>query len=400
MTGSGNERIYAMKTECKGPRASGVAQAVGSAQTMVPLVEGYVTEDRVRYYLEAICTTSAPSTVASMCRSPVLQDLWASEKVSDDPRFRFESDALGTGNAVLTIGQESRPKLWFVAHLDTISYLVRAENGGRYPLVPFCVHLTDRGERRAEVLRYSLTSGGMEVCATGWLVSENGQPFFVCEAGERPKPGDRIVPVAPFSVTESGALSGHLDNGGGVAALAVAAGAMVQLGIDAMLVFTDEEEGPTATGNQSMARGMARLASRMDPPDLAIVVDCQQATTEADGPGTVGRLGSGAVISEFSSLARGSVTPPPLHAAARMFMDGLSDFGVRVGELPNSYTSRSDDVSLMLRTQNILLLGFPASDRHFDRATPSAHLDDIVDLAKALVYASALPATLHRYAHG
>jgi hypothetical protein len=47
-----------------------------------------------------------------------------------------------------------------------------------------------------------------------------------------------------------------------------------------------------------------------------------------------------------------------------------------------------------LKTPNILLLGFPGFDRHFDRAVPSANLFDIADLAKALVYVSALTPAL------
>jgi hypothetical protein len=50
----------------------------------------------------------------------------------------------------------------------------------------------------------------------------------------------------------------------------------------------------------------------------------------------------------------------------------------------------------MLRTQAILLLGFPGADRHFDRAFPTAHIDDLVALTKALVYVSSLGAVLGR----
>ena len=46
--------------------------------------------------------------------------------------------------------------------------------------------------------------------------------------------------------------------------------------------------------------------------------------------------------------------------------------GVRLQESRNAYTSRSDDVSVLLKTPNILLLGFPGSDRHFDRGEPRA----------------------------
>jgi len=68
----------------------------------------------------------------------------------------------------------------------------------------------------------------------------------------------------------------------------------------------------------------------------------------------------------------------------------LGDVGVRIQESNNAYSSRSDDVSVMLKTPNILLLGFPGLNRHYDRGEPRAHLDDVVHLAKALVYVAAL----------
>ena len=144
-----------------------------------------------------------------------------------------------------------------------------------------------------------------------------------------------------------------------------------------------------------MGRGGSRIVGPLAPPDLAIVADVQQAgggaapATPAETPNST-RLGQGAVLSEFSSLARGAVTPPPLYELARYWAERLVEIGVKVQESNNSYTSRSDDVSVLLKTPNILLLGFPGFDRHFDNAEPSANLFDIVDLAKALVYASAL----------
>jgi hypothetical protein len=68
----------------------------------------------------------------------------------------------------------------------------------------------------------------------------------------------------------------------------------------------------------------------------------------------------------------------------------MAPLGTRVQESNNAYSSRSDDVSVMLKTPNIILLGFPGVNRHFDKGEPRAHLDDVVDLAKSLVYFSAL----------
>ena len=96
------------------------------------------------------------------------------------------------------------------------------------------------------------------------------------------------------------------------------------------------------------------------------------------------------MLSEFSSLARGAVTPFGLYGLARRMADVIAGFGVRVQESNNAYSSRSDDVSVMLKTPNVLLLGYPGFNRHFDRGLPRAHLDDVTNLAKVVVYASVL----------
>lgn len=372
------------------PGENDVRDALASARALRSLVDAYVTRERVARYLRALCEVSAPSSVASLCRGPVLARLWEEDDAFPDGAAQFDLDFAGTGNATLITGSAgATPPLWYVAHLDTISYLVRPSEAGRHPLVPFCYHLTDTGERPAEALRFDPITGTMTCIARGRLVSEAGAPLFVPEDGVPLRPGDRVVPIAPFDVAPDGTVTGHVDNAGGVAALAVAAPVLARSGIPALFAFPDEEEGPSATGNQSIGRGMSRLTAVLDQPDLAIIVDVQQAA-ESGPPMTPGRLGSGAVLSEFASLARGAVTPPPLYASARSFFDQLAEDDVRVLEPNNAYTSRSDDVSVMLRTQSILLLGFPGKDRHFDRAFPTAHLDDVVMLAKALVYSSSL----------
>lgn len=367
-----------------------------------PLVEAHVTPERVLRYARAVSEMPAPSTTASAMRAPVLHRLLAEDGSFEWP-LRLDDDFERTGNTVLICGRGERKPLWYFAHLDTISYLVQPARGGAYPLVPFCYHLTENGSRPAQAMRYDLAKGGFRVCAEGELRSVDGKPYFHPDSGSRGelRTGDRVVPIAPFSVSASGELVGHLDNGGGVAALAVAASVLARTGVDAMIAFPDEEEGPRGSGNQMIARGTARLMADRCPPELAVVVDMQQAI-DGDMPGasTAGRLGAGAVLSEFSSLGRGAVTPPPLYALAQETIHRLGASGVCVRESANTYTSRSDDVSIMLKTPAILLLGFPGFDRHFDRAYPRAHLSDLVNLSKALVYMSALATVLAEPATG
>lgn len=370
------------------PEARSLAAAV---EALRPMVDAYVTKDRVRRYVSALADTPAASTAASAFRLPVLKALLEEDRALGDSRLQLHENFERTGSTVMLTGGARRKPIWYFAHLDSISYLVRPESGGRYPLVPFCYHMIENGDRQARAYRYDLYTLSYRVVASGRLQSEGGVPFFL--PGDPHEPlaaGDRVVPVASYSEDEaSGTFVGHADNAGGVAALAVAAPLLARANVEALLAFPDEEEGPRGSGSQVIGRGGTRIVNQMLTPDLAIVADMQQAGGDLDADDAA-RLGGGAMLAEFSSLARGAVTPPPLYALARAFIDILAAVGVRIQESGNTYTSRSDDVSVLLKTPNILLLGFPGLDRHFDRAEPRANLNDLVDLAKSLVYFAAL----------
>jgi hypothetical protein len=193
----------------------------------------------------------------------------------------------------------------------------------------------------------------------------------------------------------TGNFTAHIDNAGGVAALLAAAPVLAAAKVEALLAFPDEEEGPTGSGNQMIGRGSARILNLLPVPELVVVSDVQQTggdslpnTPDASEVGP--KLGAGAVLSEFSSLTRGAVTPPHLYALAVEFVTILQEVGVKVQVSNNLYTSRSDDVSVMLKTPNVLLLGFPGFNRHFDLGEPTANIYDLVNLAKAIVYFAAL----------
>ena len=312
--------------------------------------------------------------------------------------MHLQADFGRTGSPVILTGSPEPAKpLWYFAHLDTISYLVQPKEGSRHPLVPFCAHMVHDGVRPARVYRYDVGRNAYAVIARGDLESEEGTPFFRPEDGSATlRPGDRVVPFSPFRDNAIGDLFvGQTDNAGGVAALALAAPVLARAGVEAVLAFPDEEEGPRGSGNQMIGRGGTRLVNLLPTPELAIVADVQQGggDPEADVRGGIensSRLGAGAVLTEFSSLARGAVTPPDLYALALYAADLIKPMGVRVQESNNAYSSRSDDIGIMLKTPNILMLGFAGFNRHFDHGQPRAHLDDVVHLAKALVYMSAV----------
>lgn len=366
-----------------------------------PLVEAHVTAERIERYVTAIADTPAPSTAAAALRMPVLLDLLGADGVLDDKFLSIDPNFHNTASPVMLTGTPDieRP-LWYFAHLDTISYLIQPFDGRRFPLVPYCHHLTETGRRAAQAYRFDLRAARYVVAAEGWLVSEEGALYFESDATAADlQPGDRVVPVTKCRPAANGHWTGHFDNAGAVAALAVAAPVLAQAGIAALLALPDEEEGPKGSENQVIGRGSSRLVARLPAPDLALIADMQQ-SGDPNRPGANfgTRLGGGAVLSEFSSRARGAVTPPPLYALARHLVALLADIGVRVQESANVYTSRSDDVSVMLRTPNILLLGFPGFNRHFDNGDPGADLSDLVDLAKALVYMSLLRPLIRQFA--
>lgn len=361
-------------------------------------VERHVSPERVRRYLSALVDTPAPSTLAAAMRVPVLRRLLVEDGALDGGDLHFYGNFGGTGSPVILTGSPRPAKpLWYFAHLDTISYLVQPFDGERYPLVPFCAHMIKDGERAARAYRYDLDRNAFVVVAEGQLESRAGAPSFHPDRSTPPlRPGDRVVMASGYREDpDSRLFTGPMDNAGGAAALAVAAPVLARAGVEAMLAFPDDEEGPVAPGNQMIGRGGSRLISLLPAPELAIVADVQQGggDPDADTRGGIAnstRLGAGAVLAEFSSFARGAVTPPDLYVLARHVAGLLGGFGVQVQESNNAYSSRSDDVSVMLKTPNVLLLGFPGFNRHFDRGEPRAHLDDVVHLAKALVYMSAL----------
>ncbi len=368
-----------------------------------PLVEAHITVERMRRYMTSISEVASPSTTASVLRGPILRELLRETKALANNKLHFDLNYENTGNSVILTGPRNRrKKLWYFAHLDTISYLVQPKEQSRYPLVPFGYHMIQNGNRPAVAYRFVSLHSRYEIVARGHLESEDARPFFRPESGDLSlQPGDRIVFSASYEEDPSGNFSAHVDNAGAVAALLAAAPVLAATKVDALLVFPDEEEGPPGSGNQVMGRGSARMLNLFPVPELVIVSDVQQAGGEihpnhSDRGGEGKKLGEGAVLSEFSSLARGAVTPPHLYVLAVEFAAALREVGVKVQLSNNAYTSRSDDVSTMLKTPNVLLLGFPGFNRHFDLGEPMANIHDLVNLAKAMVYFAALRKQLRR----
>ncbi len=385
-------------------QTNSVRRSTADLQALQPLVDSHITVERIRRYVASISSVASPSTAASVLRGPILKELLQETKALANNNLHFHLNFENTGNSVIFTGTKVvRKKLWYFAHLDTISYLLQPKQQACYPLVPFGHHMIQNGKRFAVAYRFVSSHSRYEIIARGCLESEDANPSFRPESGDFSlRPGDRIVFSTSYQEDPlSGNFSAHIDNAGGVAALLAAAPVLAATKVEALLAFPDEEEGPPGSGNQVMGRGSARILNLLPVPELVIVSDVQQAGDDSH-PNIAGRgadgakLGQGAILSEFSSLARGAVTPPHLYTIAVEFVAALEEIGVKVQISNNSYTSRSDDVSTMLKTPNVLLLGFPGFNRHFDLGEPTANIHDLVHLAKALVYFAALRTQLRR----
>ncbi len=271
------------------------------------------------------------------------------------------------------------PHYLFFAHADEISYLVGQQTSAdTWALIPFCKHLS-QVEFDAVALRYSLAARRLQVIARGTIVPGSrpteDTPTFRVRSGEI-QSGDRIVYNLP--PCRKGDLAfGNMDNAAGVAACVVAAIAIARLAPETEIgfVFTDEEEGP-ATHHSSFARGTRRWLNKAGTPDVAVVIDGHL------GPsGTA--LGYGARFGSCSGQGAAAVTPPPLFAAYRELVQEMRAHGIKIQENFEP-VSRGDDTALVEFTNNVLLLGYPADNRHFHRGPSRALLSDLVAASQAI----------------
>ncbi len=137
-------------------------------EALRPEVDAYITTERVRRYLSRIADTPAPSTAAGAFRVPVLRALMREDGVLNMPGLILREDFENTGSPVVITGTpEPAKKLWYFAHLDTISYLVLQQVDDFYSLVPFCYHLMSNGVRPARAYRYSLARNHYALFAEG-----------------------------------------------------------------------------------------------------------------------------------------------------------------------------------------------------------------------------------------
>lgn len=357
-----------------------------------------ITAERAADVFVRLADTHAPSLTSRHTRGPVIREILEKEAAYKAGLVRYEKNLWGTGTVALETGSAVRKHIWLMAHLDTISYIVLRKEGARFRLIPLCYHQIREGRRAARALCYSPATGALETCAVGDIVSEASgeQVYFETDAQALPH-GARIVYHSEARVNpETLALAGNIDNAFGCAAVVLATVCLAalrtsdtQVAPELLAVFPDEEEGVTATGNQAFCKGSARLLNRTPleaVPNLVMVSDVQEGKDMSDGPGATGiRLGEGATYTAGSSRGKGAAVPPALLSFQEELSDFLSPRGISMKANRDGYSSRSDDVSVMMYTPNVALIGFLGTDRHFDQGIPQAHLADLMHLARIMV---------------
>ncbi|MFM9105274.1 MAG: hypothetical protein ACKOWF_01080, partial [Chloroflexota bacterium] len=308
--------------------------------------------------------------------------------VTGGERAQWHPDFRGTGSGVLLLGdRESNKRVWLMAHVDQISYLVEPGDAGRYPLLPLCYHMQQDPRRAAIALAPDLDAGGLRIAARGEIVVDGPSVVFETLDGRPLAPGMRVVYDTPLTWDRlSGRIQGYLDDSVCCTAMLLAVQVLRWYPVDVLVALTDEEEGPPGDATQSFCKGGRRLVRHFAPPDLAIVSDVHESEAMMHGPGPRGLFpGDGAVFAERSSHGRGTATPPPIYAFQRSMADAFGARGTRLRENWGGYVSRSEDVNASVLTPNVALLGILCSNRHLAHGEPQANLNDILDLARALV---------------
>lgn len=353
----------------------GIEHPIKKSAELGSLMEWAVPEravDVLRFFAD----TPAPSQTASWTKGPGVKSIidgWELKNYSWDPNFK------GTGTGLLTIGNRKDAPVWIVAHWDVISFLIKEKNESGYLLTPFHHHLMKSGSQPGRVLRYDLPQEKYRVVSTGKI--HGGEfPAYQPDEPVELRPGDRVVYHTPMQEKENHICTGQMDNAPGCAGALMAGAILSKLpGVSVHICFVDEEEGPVAVGSTSFSRGSRRLLRFLPPPDLAIVVDHHTVSKGDENP----HMGNGALYKEQASDTRGGVTPPWLYETVRSLAEIYSP-NVQLNENRYANVSRSDCVSLMKVTPNIVLCGPPTVGRHYVDGLYKCSVFDVAHLARSL----------------
>lgn len=342
--------------------------------------ESMITTGLLGDILQRVADVPSPSGAATVCRGIIMEEL-CHELGIIRAGATYVADTRDSGCDTLDLGAGG---IRLVAHLDEISYLINGiEDERGYMLIPYCYHLAV-GRAPARLLRFA-ENGGHKVIATGVVETFLGSPFFQPREAVLTQPGDRVTLYSPVQIdAETQRVTGSLDNAAGAAACLVACAAMAAMDIRFSFIMTDDEEGPAGKGSQTMSRGASRVFRGLGEAPLTVAVDIHGLDDQDLRSTRDHSVPWGASLAEASSNGRGSVAPPHMFVAIRNDLLSMKRDGVAVQPNRNGHVPRSDDVVVMTHTNRVLVLGYPGSNRHFDNGLPTANVEDLASLARAL----------------
>lgn len=351
---------------------------------LLTALESWITPELAARTMIAIANTPAPSQTPAWTRGPVITSLLKNWEVLSRPNVQWTANFQGTGNGVIALGPHAKKTIWVLAHWDDISYLIGPREGDKFALTPFHFHTMDDGTMPGLVLGYDVQSDTYEVVGRGTIVGGK-QPWFIPQGDLHLRPGWRVVFDDPARDLGDGIFSGQMDNAAGCAGILLAAAFLSQFDdINAIICFTDEEEGPVAVGNTAFSRGSRRLIDLYPTPDIAIVADSQTVKPGELGP----QMGDGALIREYASQARGGVTPPWLYERIRDLSLTIKPH-VLLHENIYGGLGRSDCISVMQKTPNVVLCGTAVTGRHYrNQEGYCCSAVDVAHLARSIVVIS------------
>ncbi|HAJ05399.1 MAG TPA: hypothetical protein DCL76_02460 [Chloroflexi bacterium] len=360
-----------------------------------------LNQDDAFNVFKQIADTYGPTLSARYTRGRVVKNIledWSSRGVLGS-NIELDLNYKNTGNVCINLGSQSSKPIWSFAHLDNISYLTGPINNGIYPLTRFHEPRIVPGERKGIALVYDDKSQSLIPGAEGIIVTdENNNCSFKSDVHDLPLSSRVVFQTEATLDGSTGMVYGSVDDAFGCAALVLSAIALSAFDVEALIVLSDEEEGVVGVGNTGFARGSRRLISKtelQDLPPIMSVTDLHEVKPLLNESGDVVEVtgcGDGSLFAGFASGTRGGVTPPHVLAAMRELSSVLDGKDIRMRE-NESYVSRSDCVSAMMSTQNVILLGFPGAYSHFEK-TPRAHIADLLNLSKSHAVLTAVSQSL------
>ncbi|MGH6914921.1 MAG: hypothetical protein ACREH3_14590, partial [Geminicoccales bacterium] len=191
-----------------------IGQMLAAQPGLTARLDAEITLDRAHRVLSALESVAAPSQTARWTRAPVIERLLREDGLLSAPEAVWHGDYEGSGNAVLLLGREpGRKRVWLLAHLDQISYLVNPGEESRYPLMPLCYHMQREGRRSAVALVHDLRRGGLAVQARGVIEVSGESITFLVQEGGPLGPGARVVYDSRLAWDrDTNTVRGYLDD--------------------------------------------------------------------------------------------------------------------------------------------------------------------------------------------